>query len=81
MGGITGTVADIRLLFSVALNSLATSIIMCHNHPSGNLTPSKADIELTKRVRDTGKIMEIALLDHLIITNDSYCSMEDDGYL
>lgn len=81
MGGITGTVADIRLLFSVALNSLATSIIMCHNHPSGNLTPSTADIELTRRVRDTGKIMDIALLDHLIINNDSYCSMQDDGYL
>lgn len=81
MGGITGTVADIRLLFSVALNSLATSIIMCHNHPSGNLKPSDADIKLTQKVRDTGKIMDIALLDHLIITNNNYISMADDGYI
>ncbi|MEJ5266547.1 MAG: JAB domain-containing protein [Bacteroidales bacterium] len=81
MGGITGTVADIRLVFSIALNSLATSIIMCHNHPSGNLKPSDADINLTRRIRDTGKVMDITLLDHLIINNNNYCSMVDEYYI
>lgn len=81
MGGITGTVADIRLLYSAALNSLATSIIMCHNHPSGNMKPSQSDIDLTKKVKGAGEIMEIKLLDHLIISNNSYYSFADEGLL
>ncbi|MBN2771834.1 MAG: JAB domain-containing protein [Spirochaetes bacterium] len=81
MGGITGTVADIRLLYSTALNALATGVIMSHNHPSGNMTPSQSDIELTRKVKEAGNIMEINLLDHLIISQDSYYSFADEGIL
>lgn len=81
MGGITGTVADIRLLFSVALNSLATSVIMSHNHPSGNLNPSQQDKDLTRKVQDAGKLMDIQLLDHVIITRESYYSFADEGLI
>jgi len=81
MGGITGTVADIRLLYSVALNSLATSIIMSHNHPSGNMIPSQSDIDLTKKVKEVGKVMDIQLLDHIIISTDRYYSFADEGML
>jgi len=81
MGGITGTVADLRLLFSVALNSLSTSVIMSHNHPSGNLNPSKQDQDLTKKVQDAGKLMDIQLLDHIIITNNAYYSFADEGII
>lgn len=78
-GGITGTVADIRLLYSVALNALATSVIIAHNHPSGNLNPSEADRVLTRKVKEAGKIMDITLLDHLIITKDGYFSFADEN--
>lgn len=81
MGGITGTVADIRLLYSVALNSLATSIIMSHNHPSGNMIPSQSDIDLTKKVKEAGKVMDIQLLDHIIISTDTYYSFADEDML
>ena len=81
MGGINGTVADIRLLFAVALKSLASSVIIAHNHPSGNLSPSNADIELTKKVRDAGNMLDIRLLDHLIITKNSYYSLADEGQM
>jgi DNA repair protein RadC len=81
MGGITGTVADIRLLYSAALNSLATGFIMCHNHPSGNMTPSQSDIDLTRKVKEAGTIMDIQLLDHLIISNNNYYSFADEGIL
>ena len=78
-GGITGTVADIRLLYSVALNALATSVIIAHNYPSGNLNPSEADRVLTRKVKEAGKIMDITLLDHLIITKDGYFSFADEN--
>lgn len=80
-GGITGTVADLRLLFAVALQSLATSVILSHNHPSGNLQPSQADISLTKKVKEAGDVMNITLLDHLIITKEGYTSFQDGGYM
>ena len=76
MGGITGTVADIRLLFAVALKSLASSVIIAHNHPSGNVKPSNADIELTRKIREAGKLLDITLLDHIIITNNDYYSLD-----
>ena len=79
MGGITGTVADIRLLFAVALKSLASSVIIAHNHPSGNVKPSNADIELTRKIREAGKLLDITLLDHIIITNNDYYSLADEG--
>jgi len=80
-GGITGTVADIRLLFGVALQSLATSVIVAHNHPSGNLSPSQADIALTKKIKEAGEIMSITLLDHIIITKGGYLSFQDEGHM
>ena len=79
MGGINGTVADVRLIFAVAVKSLCNSIILSHNHPSGNLSPSNADINLTKKVKEAGKILDIAVLDHLIITKDGYYSLADEG--
>ena len=81
MGGITGTVADRRLLFAVALSSLATSIIIAHNHPSGQVKPSQSDIELTNEIKKTGEIMNIQLLDHLIIGEEIYYSFADEGEL
>lgn len=81
MGGITGTVADVRLIYSVALKSLATSIILAHNHPSEQLNPSKSDIDVTTKVKEAGVVMDITLLDHLIVTKHSYYSFADEGVL
>ncbi len=80
-GGITGTVADLRLLFGVALQSLATSVIVAHNHPSGNLSPSQSDISLTRKIKEAGEVMNITLLDHLIITKNGYTSFQDEGHM
>lgn len=80
-GGVSGTVADPRMMFQTALLSNASSIILAHNHPSGNLKASESDIQLTKRVRDGGKLLEIQLLDHLIITATSHYSMADEGVI
>lgn len=80
-GGITGTVADIRLVFGVALESLASSIIMAHNHPSGNIQPSEADKQLTRSIKDGGKMMDIELLDHIILTKHEHFSFSDEGLM
>ncbi len=81
-GGITGTVADPRLLFIAALKLGACAIILAHNHPSSNMLPSKADKELTGKIKEGGKLLEINLLDHLILTRDNhYYSMADDGII
>ena len=80
-GGITGTVADIRLVLSVALKTLATSIVIAHNHPSGNLTASICDKNLTSTVKDALKLIDVTLLDHLIITNSGYLSFSDEGLM
>jgi DNA repair protein RadC len=80
-GGITGTVVDIRIIFTAALKSNATGIIMIHNHPSGTLIASQADKTITQKVKEAGKLLEISLLDHLIITSESYYSFADDGAL
>ena len=77
IGGITGTVADPRIIFATAIASASSSIIISHNHPSGNLNPSKADLEITQRIKDIGKLLEIQLLDHLIISKDGYYSFAD----
>lgn len=76
-GGISGTVADIRLILSVALKTLASGLILAHNHPSGNLKPSQADIGLTKRVREAAKLMDMEVLDHIIISNEGFYSFTD----
>lgn len=81
-GGITGTVVDIRNVFQAALKTNATSIILCHNHPSGNLQPSDADRALTRKIKNAGEIMDIKLIDHLIVSSDSmYYSFADEGTL
>jgi DNA repair protein RadC len=74
-GGITGTVVDTRLIAKYAIESLATGVILCHNHPSGSLKPSEADISTTKKVKDGLKIFDIVLLDHIILTKDSYSTI------
>jgi DNA repair protein RadC len=80
-GGVVGTVADTRLIFKSAVEKLSTAIIVCHNHPSGNLKPSDQDIQLTKRLVESGKIMEIPVLDHLIVTDNGYFSFADEGMI
>jgi DNA repair protein RadC len=80
-GGIAGTIADVRIILHLALEKLASSIILCHNHPSGQLQPSEADINLTRKVKESGKIMDIAVLDHIIITDGSYYSFADEGII
>lgn len=80
-GGISGTVADIRLIFSVALKALASGIVLAHNHPSGNLNPSIADEQITKRIKEAGNTFNIPVLDHIIITKETYYSFADNGKL
>lgn len=80
-GGLTQTVVDIRLIFKTALEYLATSIIIVHNHPSGQLTPSTADKDITQKIKLAGKSLDIQLLDHLIITQTGYFSFADDDLL
>jgi DNA repair protein RadC len=80
-GGVAGTVADPKLIFASALKAMASGIILAHNHPSGNLTPSQADLDLTKKLKEGGKLLEIQILDHIIVTTDSYYSFADDGML
>ena len=80
-GGLSGCVVDIKLILSVALKTLASGIIMVHNHPSGNLKPSTADINITEKLKSACKLLEIELLDHLIITRDNYFSFADEGIL
>lgn len=78
-GGITGTVADPRLILAAAIKSLAVSIILSHNHPSGNLKPSKADEDLTTKIKEAAKYHDIRVIDHMIITSEGYYSFADEG--
>ncbi len=80
-GGIAGTVIDVRLILKRAINKLASSIILCHNHPSGNLSPSEADIKITKKLNDASQLVDIKVLDHIIIGGNSYYSFLDEGTL
>lgn len=80
-GGVAGTIADPKIIFKSALEELASSIIMVHNHPSGSLKPSQADINLTKKMKEGGKFLEIPVLDHLIFTNNGYFSFADENML
>lgn len=81
MGGISGTLIDIRVVFQAALLSNASGLVLFHNHPSSNLTPSQADINITKKIVQAGEILDIPLLDHLIISQDDYYSFADKGLL
>jgi DNA repair protein RadC len=81
IGGITGTVADPRIIFATAIASASSGIILSHNHPSGNLTASQADIEITRKIKEGGKLLEVQLLDHLIVTKTGYFSFADQGLI
>lgn len=77
-GGVSGTVVDSKLLFSVALKANASGIILSHNHPSGNVKPSEADKNITSKIKQASKLLDIELVDHLVITKDSYYSFADN---
>jgi DNA repair protein RadC len=81
MGSINGTIVDLRIIFSTALKTLSNNIIVCHNHPSGKLVASTADIKLNKKIKEVGELFEINLLDSLIITRENYYSFADNGML
>jgi DNA repair protein RadC len=80
-GGLTGTVADPRIILKKALEQDATSLVLCHNHPSGNLTPSKSDEQLTQKIKQAAALMDIAVLDHIIVSQEGYFSFADEGML
>jgi DNA repair protein RadC len=80
-GGVSGTVVDVRLILKPAIEHLASNIIICHNHPSGQLKPSEQDIQLTKKIKEGAKLMDISLIDHLIIGDQNYFSFADEGLL
>lgn len=80
-GGITGTVADPRVILKKALEQDATAIVLCHNHPSGNLKPSRADEELTLKIKEAAKYFDIRVLDHIIVSEEGYYSFADEGIL
>jgi len=81
IGGVAGTVVDPKIIFKIALENLASGIILCHNHPSGNLNPSIQDIDITKKIRDGGKLLDICVNDHIIIGQKSFFSFADNGLL
>lgn len=80
-GGITGTIADPRIILKKALEQEATAIVLCHNHPSGNLKPSRADEELTLKIKEAAKYFDIKVMDHIIVSEDGYYSFADEGIL
>jgi DNA repair protein RadC len=80
-GGVSATVVDIKLIFMVALKANACSLILSHNHPSGNLKPSKADEDLTRKIKAAGTLLEIKVLDHVIVSTEGYYSFADEGMM
>ena len=80
-GGVSGTVTDVRIVMKKAVELLASGIILCHNHPSGNLNPSEADSKITRKIKEAGSFMDIQLLDHLIISDKDYYSFADNGLI
>ena len=80
-GGMAGTIADPKVIFAAAIKSAASQIILIHNHPSGNLKPSQADISLTRKLKTGGELLDIAVLDHIILTKDSYVSLAEEGII
>jgi len=81
-GGTSGTVVDVKIVFMLALRTNASSLILCHNHPSQNIQPSEADIRLTKKIKEAGNLLDINILDHLIIASDgTYFTFADEGLL
>lgn len=80
-GGVSGTVVDARLIFKSAIQNLASGIILCHNHPSGNNKPSQSDMDLTRKLKDAGNLLDIKILDHVIISGRNYYSFADEGMI
>lgn len=80
-GGMEGTVVDVRMLFKYALERLASSVVLIHNHPSGSLRPSQADLKITKRIKEAGQLLNIKLIDHLIVSYNGYYSFADNAML
>jgi DNA repair protein RadC len=80
-GGVAGTIVDPKIIFKRAVEGLACSIILCHNHPSGNLQPSQSDIDITKKLHSASELLDIAVLDHLIVSERGYYSFADEGML
>ncbi|WP_118973797.1 JAB domain-containing protein [Taibaiella koreensis] len=80
-GGMTSCIADPKLIFATALKGKASKLILAHNHPSGNLEPSRADLELTRKVVNAGRLLDIGVVDHLIVTGQGYKSFADDGLM
>jgi DNA repair protein RadC len=80
-GGITGTVADPRIILKKALEEDATSLVLCHNHPSGSLQPSRADEELTKKIKEAANYLDIKIIDHIIVSEEGFYSFADEGIL
>lgn len=81
VGGLASVVVDIRIVFKMAFECNATCMIVAHNHPSGNLKPSQHDINITKKLSEAGKLLEITVVDHLILTSDNYYSFADEGLI
>jgi len=80
-GGVTSTVVDIKIIAKYVVDSLATAIILAHNHPSGNLKPSQQDIDITKKIKEAMKFFDVTVLDHIIMTAESYYSFSDNGII
>ena len=80
-GGISGTVIDVRIILKNALEKLASSLILCHNHPSGTMEASDADLRITRKIKNAAQLMDISVLDHIIIGQNNYISMADEGIL
>ena len=81
LGGTAGTIADPKIIFAAAIKSNACGIILLHNHPSGNLKPSQQDLDLTRKIKAGGQILDIGVMDHLIITSEGYFSFVDEGLM
>ncbi len=80
-GGVSGTVIDVRIILKKAIDNLASSLILCHNHPSGTMEASDADLKITKKISDAAKIMDMSVIDHIIIGQNRYLSFADEGML
>ena len=80
-GGTAGTVVDIKIIAKYAVESLSSAVIICHNHPSGNIKPSEADISITKKIKDALLLLDISLTDHIILSENNYYSFADNGNL
>lgn len=80
-GGVTGTIVDAKVIFKEALELGATQILLCHNHPSGNLRPSTTDVDVTKKLKEAGRLFDIHVLDHIIVSEAGYCSMVEERFI